>query len=367
MTHPAGAVSFAVSAAFKFGEAIARIRAAAGERPAVRHEAIAAAVWLASFAAIYVPYFIWRYATYGWLFPNTYYAKVGSGIDEYARGLVYLDRFAQEYAAWMLLAVPVALLAGAILRLRAAYVLALIAATGVYVVAVGGDGLLGYRFFAPVLPLVYALSVTSAASLAAKLRFSAEDQPWMRPAAAWVAVAALVLLTLQASEDNVAVQSERRSVSERVDIGVWMRSNLPSTTVVAVVPAGSIPYESRLPSIDMLGLNDEHIAHHEVDAPGVLAGHEKYDSAYVLERRPEIIILNDHLTPSPWSLADYDVLRSQVITAIPDMLSSPGLARDYEPRSARIAGGGWFNLFVRRDAQPVLARTVAPAEAADAR
>jgi hypothetical protein len=110
----------------------------------------------------------------------------------------------------------------------------------------------------------------------------------------------------------------------------------------------------------MLGLNDEHIAHHHVDQPSVIVGHEKYDSEYVLGRRPEIIILNDHLTPAPWRLSDYDVLRSQLIKAIPDMLASPRLLEEYEPRSVEISTGGWFNLFVRRDAAAVLASTVPP-------
>jgi hypothetical protein len=250
-------------------------------------------------------------------------------------------------------------------RRRSAYVLALVSAMIGYVVAVGGDGLLGYRFFAPMLPLIYALSATSAASLARSLGAGDETQPWQRPAATAVVIAALVLFTLQASQDDVAVRAERQTVTERVEIGRWMRLNLPSDTVVAVVPAGSIPYESRLPSIDMLGLNDEHIAHQHIDLPGVIIGHEKYDSNYVLDRRPDVIILNDHLTRSPWRLADYDVLRAQIITAIPDMLTSPRLLQEYEPRSVNIAGNEWFNLFVRRDAGPVLSRTQPPPEAVD--
>ncbi len=368
MTHPSGAVPFAVSVAFKCGEAAMRVRLAGDEGPiARRRELRRLAVWLAPFAAFYVPYFAWRYVTYGWLFPNTYYAKVGSGLSQYARGLFYTNRFTEQYALWILLAAPVALLAGVNEWRRNAYVLAIVSAAIVYVVAVGGDGLLGFRFFAPVLPLVYALSLASAESIARSVRVLDDIQRWLRPAAAAAMTAALVLFTLQASQDDVAVRVERQTVSERVAIGRWMRENLPSDTVVAVVPAGSIPYESRLPSIDMLGLNDEHIAHRQLDLPGVIIGHEKYDSDYVLDRRPEVIILNDHLTRAPWRLADYDVLRGQIILALPDMLSSPRLLQAYEPRSAQIGGGDWFNLFVRRDAAAVLSRTESPPEAAYAR
>jgi hypothetical protein len=128
---------------------------------------------------------------------------------------------------------------------------------------------------------------------------------------------------------------------------------------VAVVPAGSIPYESRLPSIDMLGLNDEHIAHRKILYSAHLAGHEKYDSQYVLSREPDIIIINDHLTSTPWRMSDYAALEGQIITAIPDMLRAPELQKEYTPRSVEVEKGRWFNLFVRDGADEVLGVTVA--------
>jgi hypothetical protein len=361
MTHPSGVIAFGVSLVFKAAESATRVRRAGGDRSGpYRVEIRGMAVWLASFAVLFTPYFAWRYTTYGWLLPNTYYAKVSSGIDQYARGLLYANRFMEEYAIWMLLAVPVALFSGSIKRIRSGYVLAIVGAMLAYIVYVGGDSLVRYRFFAPILPLVYAVSVASAAAIARNLRGWDASRPWAAPAAACTAVAALTLFTLQASAGETAVRSERVAVRERVEMGLWMGKNLPATTVVAVVPAGSIPYESRLPSIDMLGLNDEHIAHRHIDLPAIIVGHEKYDSEYVLHRKPEIIILNDHLTRTPWRLTDYGVLASQIITAIPDMLKSPRLAEEYETRSAEISKGNWLNLFVRRDADAVISRTLAP-------
>lgn len=358
MTHPAGAIPFAVSGVFKLGESAIRIRQARPGQVAARSEVQRLGVWAAPFALLYFPYFAWRYATYGWLFPNTYYAKVGSGLHQYARGLLYADTFIEEYAIWILLAAPVAILAGSLPRGRAAYVLAVVLAMFAYIVYVGGDGLLLYRFFAPVLPLIYALAVASAASIARYWNQRADAPAWAPTAVCASMAAAFILFTLHASAGIPAVAQERASVNEREEIGRWLRANLPPATVIAVVPAGSIPYESRLPAIDMLGLNDEHIAHVSIDEPSVLIGHEKYDSNYVLDRKPDVIILNDHLTGAAWGLSDYDALRSQIIKAIPDMLSSPRLLSEYEPRSAEVASK-WFNMFVRRDSASVLSRTSA--------
>jgi hypothetical protein len=61
--------------------------------------------------------------------------------------------------------------------------------------------------------------------------------------------------------------------------------------LVAVDAAGAIPFFSGLRSLDMLGLNDAHIAraHDESFGQGV-QGHELGDGNYVLSRRPDIIV-----------------------------------------------------------------------------
>ena len=112
---------------------------------------------------------MWRYATYGWIYPNTYYAKVGSGFDQYERGLDYVTVFFREYAAWLLLLVPFALVAP-VRRARVLYAMTLLVAWTVIVVYVGGDSLLRFRFFAPVMPLYYALICASAARSARLVR-----------------------------------------------------------------------------------------------------------------------------------------------------------------------------------------------------
>jgi hypothetical protein len=57
--------------------------------------------------------------------------------------------------------------------------------------------------------------------------------------------------------------------------------------LLAVDAAGKIPFYSGLSVVDMLGLNDAHIAH--LPAAYFEAGHNKYDPDYVLARRPDLI------------------------------------------------------------------------------
>jgi len=43
-------------------------------------------------------------------------------------------------------------------------------------------------------------------------------------------------------------------------------------------------------TIDMLGLTDRHIAHLPIPLGTGIPGHEKYDTAYVLARRPDYLV-----------------------------------------------------------------------------
>ena len=93
MTRPEGVLLFGVSVGFKILEAGTRVwaqRRRSYARQSMAREAGRFGQWLGGFAILYVPYFAWRYAAYDWFFPNTYYAKVGSGIDQYERGVQYL-------------------------------------------------------------------------------------------------------------------------------------------------------------------------------------------------------------------------------------------------------------------------------------
>ncbi|GEM_PF-434450 len=56
----------------------------------------------------------------------------------------------------------------------------------------------------------------------------------------------------------------------------------------AVTAAGCMPYFSNLPSLDMLGLNDRHIARQPADLSQPLA-HDHGDGIYVLDRKPDLI------------------------------------------------------------------------------
>src|SRR5262245_46269833 len=61
--------------------------------------------------------------------------------------------------------------------------------------------------------------------------------------------------------------------------------------LVAVTAAGTVPYFSRLPALDLLGLNDRHIARTPA-LEGARLAHNHTDASYALDCAPDLIQLD---------------------------------------------------------------------------
>jgi len=257
------------------------------------------------------------------------------------RGLQYTYAFFAYGGCWLLPALIGLAWAG---RRKVALLLGgLVVALAGCTIFVGGDALPMFRFLVPLLPAFFLLLAMGAAGILA--RFGA--RPYARPAL-------LVILLLSAAcatrigftgapYDDVT--RDVREVSAWKEVGGWLRAHAPPDATVAVVPAGAIPYVSKLRAIDMLGLNDATIAHRDV--PGLGSGppgHEKFDVDYVLARRPDIILLGVYgLDPRP--RPPQDLIRYSY-EAEWRMLDSKRFRDDYRIRLAR-APGGYFPYFAR--------------------
>jgi hypothetical protein len=74
--------------------------------------------------------------------------------------------------------------------------------------------------------------------------------------------------------------------------GLCIRDRTAPDESIAAVAIGALRYYSDRPVIDMVGLTDLHIAREtRVPVGRGWAGHEKYDSRYVLSRRPIYICI----------------------------------------------------------------------------
>ncbi|MBC7265287.1 MAG: hypothetical protein H5T64_13170 [Chloroflexi bacterium] len=229
-------------------------------------------------------YFAWRTWYYGYLLPNTFYAKVGASGSQMLRGLNYTLRFLCTYGLYPLLL-------GALLVLSqrsrpwVAYFSLLLLGYMAYVVAVGGDAWAASRFFAPVLPLLVLLAQGGLEALWETVG------PGRKVMLAFGLVSAVVMAgSLWLSASDAAVVLRDVTVRDGRAVGLWFKEHASPGAVLATNTAGAVAYYSELRIIDMLGLNDVHIAHRQVPVGARLAGHEKGDGAYVLARRPDYIL-----------------------------------------------------------------------------
>ena len=247
---------------------------------------------LLPFASIVVPYFLWRWQYYGHFFPNPYYLRTGGDFHQQLRGLFYVANFIVPFGGLLLFAAPLLLfwLRDAARDTGRAYLATSVAVFGAYAVWVGGDYMPMARFFVPLVPALVLLQLETIAELAARLERSAQRR------AAYAVLTAAVAFSGFLPTLNPRRQPHNRAILARVQVeqwtlaGHWLKSHMQPGTLLAAEPVGALAYFSDLPIVDMLGVNDEHIAHLQTPNLGhSTAGHEKRDFDYVLSRRPQLL------------------------------------------------------------------------------
>ena len=156
-----------------------------------------------------------------------------------------------------------------------------------FVACVGGDWMPAWRFLAPLVPVAAALllGLWQRNVIRPRLRTdSVYGVLLFAVAAAYLSAQSFVhpslLPRVRVWADEVAGLSE---------IGKWFRRALPSDTLIAVLPNGALPFYAELPTIDMMGLTDAHIARAGQRFRRGLPGHVAHDWEYVAARKPAIV------------------------------------------------------------------------------
>lgn len=249
-------------------------------------------------AAFILAQLAFRLAYYGEWVPNTARAKLAWTPQRLREGW---DHVLLGYSIlW-----PLVLLAASGLpaifkdperRLRVVVPLGGVVAWSAYLIAIGGDFFAAWRHFVPVVVLLAFASSEALSFWAARLA-----------AGFWGGVAASVallgtLLGLQLTDEGVKNGIRERWEWQAPPIGALLRRQFgEKAPLFAVDSAGCLPWYSKLPSLDMLGLNDHYLAHHPPADMGTHhLGHELGDGVYVLSRQPDLVLFgipSDHGRP----------------------------------------------------------------------
>jgi len=294
----------------------------------------------------------WRLWYYGELLPNTFFAKAtGTGLELVGNGLAYITRFAVGQFGWLLLVPGLLVFVPPILKklpdktlVCALGIVLLVHCT--YVVKVGGDYLPMARFILHVLPLLVALAALGlwyASGKRAKI---------MLAFATVIAIAQNMAFYQGTGPDYRSLEEVRSLNAEWKSLAIWLKSNYPPDTVIAVNAAGAVPYLTGFKTIDMLGLNDRHIARAKSSfrvTSGPVPGHFKYDGEYVCGLRPDIVIMS-----SGRSLPASSPREAGLVAALNSFDSDRDFLKHcaslYQPNVSMLGNGLYRVIFTKRQA-----------------
>ena len=248
----------------------------------------------------YAGQLIFRLYYYGEVVPNTALVKINPSMHHFSNGLEYLSHGLGALSPFSFLAIAsvFAMLLSSPIRGRGIYLLAILVMWSTYIVFIGGDIFPAYRHFIPLM-VVFAFALVDGFSMAIN-RF--RELP--RPKYYFLLLAASIILIVPYTYLQFAHEENQRAVYERWEwqgreIGLMLKSAFSAQQpLMAVTAAGCLPYWSKLPALDMLGLNDYYLPRHPPANIGSgYIGHELGDARYVLDRKPDIIIFNEGLRP----------------------------------------------------------------------
>jgi hypothetical protein len=262
-------------------------------------------------------HFAFRTVYYGDLMPNTYYLKLGGLDARWQRGLTYVGGFCERYALVLIFALGTAVSVWrrtpAALSLFTTLLPAMLYATWV-----GGDSFIPFRFFAYVLPELFIWSAIGAARVVCT---PAGRAAWLLGP---IGVTALPGLTDPIR--HVVPVGDNGMPFEEIVVAAQLLKNASPDASVAVIPAGIVPYFTRLYTVDMLGKTDAHIAHLPPQR-GAMVGHGKVDPAYSFAKAPDYVVsvrprdFTVGITPIAAGTTDY----------VYTILSSPEFQKEWQP------------------------------------
>jgi arabinofuranosyltransferase len=226
-----------------------------------------------------------RRAYYGAWVPNTAYVKVAFTLHRLRTGLRYDAMGVRSEFVFIVLAVVgcVALwIAGK--KREVIFLAAISVGWLIYILIVGGDIFPAYRHFVPAMALMgFLVAGCGLLTLGAPFRFSR------------VRVAIFLMLTLLVLTSDFFAPLETWE-REGKEIGIFLHTAFGAKQPLLVSDAaGVVPYFAHMEVIDPLGLNDYHIARHPSVYRGEgWVGHELGDGRYVLDQKPDLLLLGNY-------------------------------------------------------------------------
>ena len=302
--------------------------------------------FLTFFLFPFLVYNLWRILYFGNWLPNTFYAKAtGAALNQIKKGSLYFLNFS---LAFLLPLIPLVLYL--ILRRKHAaidknrfrtVVFVFLALFSIYILLVGGDYMAMYRFFVPLIPLLYLLIT---------FEFIKNSETG-KNTIGWLLLGAAVLITFLPSTPldgpvwggnhpyqygcYEGYRTEQWYLGRYITIGKLFGRIKKNSSESIVIPAiGAVGYYSGMNVIDYYGLTEPHIARMKIKTFNEnFPGHEKTDIDFILSKKPNYLMGYKRFSSTRvgW---DHPMFESQYIKG--DGQRKALIARDYFVRNLRV-------------------------------
>ena len=248
----------------------------------------------------------WKFGFYGDILPNTFYVKASSVTSLY-RGAMYVFLFLESYMLFPIVALFLywvfvkqkGLNFGLWLCLAPTLLMVL------YIFKVGGD-FMEFRFFIPIMPLIY--------FLVGFCVFQYRSRHVIAAFALFLVSASLHHKFFYKTVAGVhQIEELHDSAKKWAMIGKELGDSFQDKNVrIAVVTAGAIPYYSKLYSIDMMGLTDSWVAKYG-DVFSTKPGHQKVATLdYLKQRQVELVVGQPLIVKPNDRCTNIDYVRSYI-------------------------------------------------------
>jgi len=161
-----------------------------------------------------------------------------------------------------------------------------------YLIYVGGDWMMGFRFLIPITPELSILIAMIIGSITIRLTDDVNRDKILKVGLSLYLLMFFalglynrILSPILAWPNFKYSYESRRSM---IEIGHWLKENVDPSTTLAIYAVGAVKYYSELYIIDMGGLSTKYLSKNG-KRDFLAIGHEIWDMEYVLSRTPDII------------------------------------------------------------------------------
>lgn len=238
----------------------------------------------------YIGLLVFRLYYYGEFVPNTALVKARLSLHHSVGGIKYFIKFLICTFPFNILSLYFLVHLSLKKDKKALFLLMIILIWSIYIVSVGGDIFPAFRQLEIVI-LIFSFSLIYG------LHQNIQPiQRWMekRRNLFFISIIFAAYFAFQITYKYNNDAKIERWEFKAMKIGEVFKNSFPENTLIGVTAAGSVPYSSDLPTVDMLGLNDYFLARNPPKdfGNGTLA-HELGDSNYILNiRKPDVLIFN---------------------------------------------------------------------------